>query len=615
MLQNVMKCNLADMRQLATWILSTAAVIVSMSLVISTGANIQNYAFALIHSDASSIYGSAYQDSLIKFPELRQWLSEGIRWSFLFMATAIIFFSLRRSGSRQVFVSSILPSFLVLAVYDLLIGLIGKTLSDAYLFENVIADAVGGALLAFILTAVLIVGNLCLVHLPGRQVWRRLVAGFVTIIAGVSLNSAVFYAAEFFYSPVPVKLDVVLDYPVGGNIVSDPDAAKDRKNSEEDSDEPLLPFRLFPANIDNAAIHWNSPTNETGFFVDWSLLSKPAVFDATIELYADCFSDKIDNATPVQSHQVRINNISSLNVSLDAGASEFGTFSRSQMSGGLVTDFGMSVLYSRDLELSSKRITTTQFVEKNATLVIKNTGRDLGFYVNATLLASKGQQGIIVSNRTLAVKIDGKSYFIEAEKPRGAKKIGELACRSLEPGGAVKQERATIAGADSFLGALIRVTKKQVPASIYGIEDNVLKVSGGNGWVSLTRPIEQAADQDKPGSVNFVSFKGNIASLDIDGRAVTGRPIDRYNAFGEFTGSFESSTKLRFSGRAQALWKNAERVNPTRWERLSWEQRLAIMGAIFSMLAPIVGYIAIQIRNDIDIDWRSTPKRSFRRRP
>src|ERR1700733_8638022 len=101
-----------------------------------------------------------------------------------------------------------------------------------YLFENVIADAVGGALLAFILTAVLIVGNLCLVHLPGRQVWRRLVAGFVTIIAGGSLNSAIFYAAEFFYSPVPVKLDVVLDYPVGGNIVSDPDAAKDRKNSE-----------------------------------------------------------------------------------------------------------------------------------------------------------------------------------------------------------------------------------------------------------------------------------------------------------------------------------------------------------------------------------------------
>ena len=83
-----------------------------------------------------------------------------------------------------------------------------------------------------------------------------------------------------------------------------------------------------------------------------------------------------------------------------------------------------------------------------------------------------------------------------------------------------------------------------------------------------------------------------------------GRPIDGYNAFGEFTGSFESSTKLRFSGRAKALWKNAARVNPTKWERLSWEQRLAIVTAIFSILGSIAGYIVIQIRNDADIDWR-----------
>ena len=560
---------LADPHALVGWILSTAAVIVSMSLVISTGPSIQNFAFSLIRSDASSIYGSAYQDSLVKFPELRHWLAMGIQWPFLLTATAVVCFSLRRPGARQVFVSSILASSLALAAYDLLIGIFGHTLSDSYLLENVIADAVGGVLLAFIFTAVLIAANLCVVHLRGPNVWRRLIATVVTIIVGVCLSSAAFYAAEFFYRPVPVKLDVVLDPPVSGAIIFDPDAAKYKKDSQTGPDESPLPFQLFPANIEDAAIQWNSPADENKFSIEWSSLSKSTVFEATIEFYADCFNDKIDTATPIQDHQVRIENVSSLNVSLDGGASEFRTFNRSRMSGSLVTDFGMSVLYSLDLEPGSKKIKTTQFVDKNATLTVRNIGRELGFYINAPLMTSTAQQGIIPSGRTLAININSKSYFIETEKPRIAKEINELACKSLEPGGAVKNDRAAISGADSYSGVLIRISRRPAPASAYGIEDNVLKVLGGNGWVSLTRPTEKVIGRDGSGSLHLIAFKGNITNLDIDNQSIAGRPIDEYNAFGEFTGSFESPAKVRFSGQAKALWKNAARVNPTRWERLS----------------------------------------------
>ena len=188
----------------------------------------------------------------------------------------------------------------------------------------------------------------------------------------------------------------------------------------------------------------------------------------------------------------------------------------------------MIALYSRDLEPDSKKIKTTEFVDKSATLSIRNSARDLGFYVNATLLATKDKQGVIASSRAIAIQVDRKAYLVEARKPGPTKKIGELACRSLEPGDAVKQDRTTIAGADSYLGALIRVSRRPAPAAIYGIEDNVLKILGGNGWVSVTRSIEQEVDRDKPGTVNLVSFKGNIVSLDIDGKSETGRPIDGY---------------------------------------------------------------------------------------
>jgi hypothetical protein len=93
-------------------------------------------------------------------------------------------------------------------------------------------------------------------------------------------------------------------------------------------------------------------------------------------------------------------------------------------------------------------------------------------------------------------------------------------------------------------------------------------------------------------------------SLDIDDQSVTGRTIDDYTAFGELNGRFESSAKLRFTGRAKALWKNGGRVNPTKWERLSWEPRTAIIAAILALLGPLAGYIVMQIRKNSNIDWR-----------
>jgi hypothetical protein len=587
----------ADLRSLAVWILSTVPLSVSLSLVISTGPTIQSYLFSLIRSDAPSIYGSAYQDHLVKFPNLQQWLMTGLSWPFLLTAAAIVCFSLRRRGARQVFISSVLASFVALSIHDLLAGIFEHAISAAYLLENVVADAVGAALLALILMITLVAGNLCFVNLRGPSIWRQLVTGVAVLIVGVCLNSATFYFVEFFYRPVPVKLDVVLDYPVSGTIAAE--ANQNEAGNAEDQ-----PFRLFPPKIDDTVIHWISPDDENRFTAEWRLLSNAVAFDATIEFYADCFNDQIGTATSVQGHQVRIIGLNSLSLSLDPGASEFGTVSLAKMSGSLVTDFGTPTLFSLDIEAGSKRIKITEFVQKNALLKVRNDGRALGFYVNAPLMAAK-EQGIAAKGRSLLIKVDGKSYSVEAEKPRAGKKFGELECKSLEPKGILKQERAIIAGASSYLGALVRIVRRPATNSVYGIEDNLLEVFGGNGWVSLTRPSEQAIGRSKRGKVELVAFKGNIASLDIDNQSKPGRPIDQYTAFGEFTGDFEDSAKVRFSGRALALWKNAARVNPTKWERLSWEQRLAILGAIFSVLGSVVGYIAMQIRKNINITWRA----------
>jgi hypothetical protein len=87
---------------------------------------------------------------------------------------------------------------------------------------------------------------------------------------------------------------------------------------------------------------------------------------------------------------------------------------------------------------------------------------------------------------------------------------------------------------------------------------------------------------------------------------VSTRPIDGFFAFGEFASDFESSGRLRFVGMAKSLRKNSTRMNPTKWERLSWGERTYILGILLAIFGPIAGYVAIQIKNNAKIEWLSS---------
>ncbi|WP_144031475.1 hypothetical protein [Bradyrhizobium cosmicum] len=587
------------------WILSTTCLGMSLSFVVSAGPDIQNYLYALIRSDSPSIYGSAYQDSLVRFPNLRLWLAGAFQLQFLAVAAVIVGFSFQRNGSRSVFVSGVVASYLSLVASDLILGFWGRNLSGAYVLENLIANAAGALVVAFVLVTMMIAGQACFSSMRGPNFLRGLAAAFATLVIGVCMSSAVYYLAEFFYRPIPVRLDVVLDAPINGAIGTKgevQDIRKKRRSTQDGGDH--RPFQIFPSQLDKGTLRWNSPAEDNMFVARWNKLSNSGGFEVAIEFYADCFGDAMNTAPTVESNQVKVVDLSEFSISLDAGPAEFGTIDRSRSSGTMITRSSSFAMYSIGLDPGSKRSKTTQFADKDAELTVRSGGHSLGFYVNAILLAASGS-GIAPSTRTFTIQADGKTYSIQVAKPRGTSKmIGELACRSVNPAGAVKRERATIAGSDAYLGATVRINKRPSPSSVYGVEESVLRVHGGNGWLTFLQPVDRGTGTGLSGSADFVSFKGNVASLDVDKTSATPRPIDEYHAVGEFVGSFEDAPKVRFAGIAKAFWKNGARENPTKWEKLGWEQRAAMATAIFSIMAGIVGYVAKRIRKDDEIDWR-----------
>ncbi|MGY2986282.1 hypothetical protein [Bradyrhizobium sp. USDA 4508] len=583
------------------WLISTACLVIGLSLFVGTGPEIQTYLYALIRSDSPSIYGSAYQEGLARFPSLRQWLMAGLQPQFLLISTFIVAFSFNRKGARSTFVATALSAFLALIVTDLAFAAHYSTLSFDYALENVIADAFGSLVIAFLFAIVLIAANTCFVQLRAPLFFRGLAAGFVAVLLGIVMSAAAYYTTEFFYRPIPVRLDAVLDAPVNGSIGLDiPAHKKDSANSKEQTVDG--PFRLLPRDIEDGSLRWNSPADDHKFVVGWNRLADLTSFDATIEFFADCFSEAINKATSVEDHQIKIRDIRQLDVSFDQGAVEFGTLDRAKTSGKMITRIGKISVFSIDLDPGSKKAKTTQFVSEDSSITVKSDGGDLGYYLSAPLFKAVGADSG-ASSRSMSIKANGNTSVIEIAKPRAQRKIGELKCRSVELSEAMRRDRVAVGGAEAVFGAMISIKERSTLG--YGQEKSSLHIDGGNGWISFLRNADQARSNDHLGHVEFLAFKGNIPAIDIDGSATTARSIDEYFAFGDFVGSFEESSKVRFAGGAKALWKNGQRANPTKWEKLSWEQRTAMMTVLFSLIASVIGYVTLQIRGDIDTNWRN----------
>jgi hypothetical protein len=573
------------------YILIVAALTLSISMLVSVGPAFQYYSLSLIRSDAPSIYGSAYNDSLIRFPHISDWLAAGFHWQFLTIAALVVVSTIRCRTARKLFAFSSLAFFFTLTANDFLFAIINSELSTGYALENIVANALGGPLLAFATVTFVAIADLSFVHVSGPTMWRQSIGALIIIIVGACSNITLFYSAEFFYRPVPVKLDVVFDYPVSGSIGRG--SIKDKTPS----------FQLFPSSMSNSTIHWRGRTPEGTESVQWTSNSQDK-FSATVELFGDCIEDRLDVSKSIKENARLFNDVNRFSVSSNPGFSSISTLDSPSMSARLVSAFGKLQTFWLDREAENQRVKITQFAPNDATISIWNHSDAFTIFINVPLFA-ESEKGIVSAARALQFSLNGLEYTVQSI-PSGAPRDSILKCRSLPLRNILSAHLTSISEGLNYLGALIRVTKRLSPKSIYGVDDNEIKIVVGNGLVSIIQSIDDIARRHEAGTADFLNFLGNVASLDIDGGSIAIRSIDHYAAFGKFVGRFEQSGQLRFSGVAKALWREQARVNPTKWERLSWEPRLSILGIVAAALGSVAGLFLKCMKNDTTFSWLAT---------
>lgn len=585
---------------LAHHAIAITPLIVCMSLVASTGPELQRYVIAFAQSDQPSLYESAFKNHLVTFPGIEAWLKMAIQWQLLIAMAAAIILAFPARTTRAVFSLGVLTFSLSLYALDLIAGSESHTLTLSFALENAVADVVGGLLLSSFFTVILVIGNLAMRHLIGPRFLRLMAVGMVLPLTGVLLSFSIYFLIKYAYLPIPARIDVILEPTISGMSYSERNSGSSR-TANEAAPPRSDPFRLFSNTIDNANLEWTGSNKSAQKAAAWESDSKTKQFDASFEFYADCLGNQLDKAKRIQSHQILIKNLKTISVASDPGWLNFGSLVPG-LTGKLDADLGEITLYSLDVDEKSNALEATHFVSgENAFVSIKNIDQPLSFYVDLPLYASQNDN-LTWSKRQIIIQLGDREYVVASEKPHRPNGDDKLACRSIPFGEALKANVASLAGARHHLGVIVSISTQPSQSDVFGDYVSTLKIAGGNGWVSLKRPTSVKNHHHDLGIMHGISFAGRYVKFDINDRKEMGQMTDYYYAFGDLSGRLENNT-LRITGTAKALWKNSSRLSRTRWEMLTSEQQHYAITGLIGLIGLCGSLVYFLLVRDFRIHW------------
>lgn len=190
---------------------------------------------------AGTVYGTAYEDDLVEFPTLGEWLLTGFHWLYLFMAAVPALFAARVSRFSQFVIRLAATSFLALCAVDLAFGLIDGTLTFPALLVNVASNLAGSLLLAPILGALFWSYEKIREAVPARIANHAGAAALVLL--GALLSSFCYFILAYFYKPVSANFELILKMPIQGSYFGQ------GKNKEKAGEDFIRPFSILPEGL------------------------------------------------------------------------------------------------------------------------------------------------------------------------------------------------------------------------------------------------------------------------------------------------------------------------------------------------------------------------------
>ncbi|MDX8494968.1 hypothetical protein RFN29_25755 [Mesorhizobium sp. VK22B] len=407
------------------------------------------------------------------------------------------------------------------------------------------------------------------------------------------VSTSAYYAVDFFYRPLPVRIAMTLDYASGGYVLAEESDPEPKANFEgKITSRP--PFSFVPAIDIGASVNWRSPQGTTR--VQWSALSTPTKFDAEVSLYGGCWDG---TKLPQNPAVYRLTDIRNVEFWIDSGLFQFDLLNDQQSSGTFKVTPERIVSFSTSKGEDGKSIELQHLVHESATLSYSSSSPALTYFAIAAPFSEDGD-AIQAASTTFHLKVDGDDRQIKLETQNKTSRDKKLACRPIPSSPTFAHGRINMDNTGVLVGALVKITARPESRS-YTKQTQALQVIGKTGWLTIKGIKPDALNQVPTGHAELVAADG-VMSFDVNGASDTIRPTDYYTAIGDFDGSFDDTGRIHFDGIAQRLWKNQIRANPTKWESTGWGERGLLITALTALFGVFSRSLVLRYKGDVKFE-------------
>lgn len=559
-----------------SWLWTVVPAVFCLSFILSIGPTLQYALTGLLSSDSPSIYGTAFDEGLVAWPSISDWLKYGLDPLFLAISATAFFASCYARRFSEMLVILVIAIFMCLTANDILISLFSNREDAPNLAASIVSNFFGSLSIAVLMAIFLVLyEKIAKISYAFSETFIKICASFFLILFGILTSCAFYYISYYFYQPLSADVLVTLKAPGAGSYLPSDERSLRSEHSEVRSFSPL------PEKVAGGGATLTSP--ERSIPIAWKKLHSYPTYDATIQVYAGCGPQPNVADLPENGPKLHFKDVHVISAAFDSSGSSHLVIPKTKDNRFTFKDNQPNFFWIRR---DKDQLSIQLFSAGNG--VLRNSLSEAStFYLDAMLLGRVGD-ATHFRPRTFAFLSDGKPYIVSFGASKKLSASSRESCRSVSfsasPLDAPKNPKQINLYPETVdIGVLVRIVPRiQEPVDVLFPSYAETLVKGVDGWLEIEGlPIDQF-NESALGVASMLQLTGGVETFTVDGKVFDAGPSCDIQAFGKFYGMYRADATLRFRGSAKAIWKDGKRLNSTKWERLTTEAQLAILGAIIT---------------------------------
>ena len=548
-----------------------AGLAIAVSLLISPGLYVQRISFAILDRNSHSIYYSVYEDGIAWIPRLSDWLQTSFSPSYLAISFFVSLVALLRPSARWLISGTWIAAALGLSALDTAGALRIDPIAISSLPENYAANAIGALILAAVLAVILFMVASLVQPIRIPPIWKSAYISIGIIFVAAILSVILHFTSAHFLHALPFHARISAELPVSGSIstTKSPHSENVDKNAFDLLPRGIWFGQLGLVTFDDLAFQWNKRSEKSEF----SIQAHPV---------SGCLSDSDFTAEPRKRAILTREGIQNVAVHTDADMKHVyihGTHSDIEMLSSSVAIFSLSS------GSDNTTVKVDQFIGEHSGIRASSSA-DLTILMSGMLVTSDDERQLGFADRYFSLIIDGEETKVHFNPPKTFSEDQAIECKTLADGwGGAGEWNAS--GEHVIGGIVVRILRTKVPTNHIELSDGEYTLTGASGWFTVPNMEVGRLAGSGSGNIGLIEIKDTAGELDRGSGIEKFSKDQRFHGFGDLTARYRKDGGLSVSGEYWAAWMDEKRLNPTKWESLSVEWKVAIIGFALTVLGVI----------------------------